>query len=56
MPLQGVYTTVHSSNHLPKLLQCLYRPEYLESDYAEFGESQSLLHEEISQEMIILKN
>ena len=44
---------VFSSDHL--LLQCLYRPEYLESDYGDLvklGESQSHLHEEISQYMV----
>ena len=44
---------VLSSNHL--LLQCLYRPEYLESDYADsvkLKESQRHLHEEINQYMI----
>ena len=44
---------VLSSDHL--LLQYLYRPEYLERDYADLvkvGESQSHLHEEISQDMV----
>ena len=47
------YNNDFSSDHL--LLQCLYRPEYLESDYADLmkpGESQSHLLKEISQYMV----
>ena len=47
---------VLSSDHLPKLLQYLYKPEYLDSDHTELvkiGEGyQSRLSEEMSQEMV----
>ena len=44
---------VLSSDHLPKLLQGLYQPEYLESDYTELLKlAESHLHEEVTPAMV----